>query len=160
MTRAKRKKRTPIQRLEAEASVLMGKWVNGSAICAAKEQSEHRCSGVYQNAHIVRRSKGKFIRFSPLNGTCLCSGLHLKYDQSPTLMFLYLQDRVDPERIRRLHAMDAWAHDHCKTHFTHEDLLTEYVLWYKAREDHWIDWHVSGEWKSYTDPIERMMEEE
>src|SRR3990167_1872292 len=86
----KKPKKTPIQRLEKEASMLMGKWVNTVGFCNAAGRDGLECTRTIQNAHIRRRSRGKFVRFSPLNCSPLCSGHHVKYDNAPDLMYLYV----------------------------------------------------------------------
>ena len=154
----KKPKKTPIQRLEKEASILMGKWVNTVGFCNAAGRDGLECTRTIQNAHIRRRSRGEFVRFSPLNCSPLCSGPHLKYHNTPDLMYLYVEGVIEPGRTQRIADMDSWASKNCKVYFTHQELLEEYIAFYKTQAESggtWAGFHA----ERYKDPIARLMEE-
>ena len=155
----KKPKKTPVQRLEKEASILMGKWANSVGFCSAAGRDGLECTRTIQNAHIIRRSKGKFIRFSPLNCTPLCTAHHTKYDNAPHFMFLHVEDLFTAEeRFRRLVDMDRWASKNCKVYFAHQELLERYITFYKDQAQNSCNWS-DMEFEGFTDPIEGWMKE-
>ena len=155
----KKPKKTPVQRLEVEADKLMGAFIRGEGRCFAEGKTAIAWNGAVQNAHIKRRSKSKAIRFSPLNGIPLVASRHFCFDNDPTRFAVFLNKEL-PGRMERLEAMSEWAKDHSAL-FRMEDVLREYIAWYKiACENYidWWDWHHGEAWLKYKDPIEILME--
>ena len=155
----KKPKKTPVQRLEKEADKLMGAFIRGEGRCFAQGKVDIQATGPVQNAHIKRRSKSKAIKFSPLNGIPLRASRHFCFDNDPTRFAVFLNKEL-PGRMERLEAMSEWAKNHSAL-FRIEDVLAEHLAFYKTMLECgvcWWDWHHSGTWQGYKDPIEELME--
>lgn len=149
-------RRPSIQTLEAKAERLARPWFNKSGVCLAEGRDGLECTNVVQYAHLMRRSKSKHLKFSPLNAACLCSAHHVKYDNHWPYMASFMDDLM-PGRWEMLVELDRFCTRHGKTLIDRRDCLESYIEFYKGRQDKFIDWHRSGE--DYIDIVERAWKE-